>query len=173
MAFNNQKVDKNSREYLTQKRNTGRSTLLMILIFTVVNLIMLVTQTDYYFLFSASVPFYLTMFGMAFDEWVVGTFTSTALAISAVILALFLLCWLFSKKRRGWLMVALVLFVVDTLALAYFSVSMEMLSDNIVDFVFHGWAIWELIAAWKADKKLEEMPPEMPEGYAGTTPELD
>jgi hypothetical protein len=31
----------------------------------------------------------------------------------------------------------------------------------------------ELVAAWKADRKLAELPPEMPEGYAGTTPELD
>lgn len=172
MAFGNQNVDKNSREYLTQKRNSGRSTLLTILIFTVINIVMLVAQADYYFLFSASVPFYLTMFGMVFDNWVVGTFTTTALGISAVIMVLFLLCWIFSKKRRGWLIAGLVLFVVDTLALVYFSVTMEMLADNILDFVFHGWAIVELIAAWKADKKLEEMPPEMPEGYAGSTPEL-
>lgn len=173
MAFNNQNVDKNSREYLTQKRNTGRSTLLMILIFTVINIVTLVTETDYYFLFSAAVPYYLTVFGMIFDEWVIGTFTTTALVVAAVILAVYLLCWLLSKKRRGWLIAALVLFIVDTVALVVFSLSLDMLADNILDFLFHGWAIWELIAAWKADKKLQELPPEMPEGYAGTTPELD
>lgn len=173
MAFNNQNVDKNSREYLTQKRNTGRSTLLLILIFTVINIVTLVTETDYYFLFSAAVPYYLTVFGMIFDEWVIGTFTTTALVVAAVILAVYLLCWLLSKKRRGWLIAALVLFIVDTVALLLFSLALEMLADNILDFLFHGWAIWELIAAWKADKKLQELPPEMPEGYAGTTPELD
>ena len=96
-----------------------------------------------------------------------------ALVIAAVILGLFLLCWIFSKKRRGWLIAGLVLFIVDTLALLGFSMALEMLTDNILDFVFHGWAMVELVAAWKADRKLAELPPEMPEGYAGTTPELD
>jgi hypothetical protein len=173
MAVNKQTVDKNSREYLTQKRNSGRSTLLTILIFTVINIVMLVVQADYYFLFSASVPYYLTLFGMIFDKFVVGTHTTSALVIAAVILGLFLLCWIFSKKRRGWLIAGLVLFVVDTLALLGFSMALEMLTDNILDFVFHGWAMVELVAAWKADRKLAELPPEMPEGYAGTTPELD
>ena len=39
MVVNKQTVDKNSREYLTQKRNSGRSTLLTILIFTVINIV--------------------------------------------------------------------------------------------------------------------------------------
>ena len=91
MAVNKQTVDKNSREYLTQKRNSGRSTLLTILIFTVINIVMLVVQADYYFLFSASVPYYLTLFGMIFDKFVVGTYTTSALVIAAVILGLFLL----------------------------------------------------------------------------------
>lgn len=173
MVVNKQTVDKNSREYLTQKRNSGRSTLLTILIFTVINIVMLVVQADYYFLFSASVPYYLTLFGMIFDKFVVGTYTTSALVIAAVILGLFLLCWIFSKKRRGWLIAGLVLFIVDTLALLGFSMALEMLTDNILDFVFHGWAMVELVAAWKADRKLAELPPEMPEGYVGTTPELD
>ena len=152
MAVNKQTVDKNSREYLTQKRNSGRSTLLTILIFTVINIVMLVVQADYYFLFSASVPYYLTLFGMIFDEFVVGTYTTSALVIAAVILGLFLLCWIFSKKRRGWLIAALVMFIIDTVLVIVDAIGFMEIS-YLMDIAFHIWLIVELILGIRVGKE--------------------
>ena len=97
--------------------SSGRTSLLMILILTVVNLLFTILDLDQYFLFSASVPYYLTMLGKGMDNgfldgaWDInGTYTITGLVISAVILAVYLLCWLMSKKKTGWLTAALVLF---------------------------------------------------------------
>ena len=104
-------IDKNSREYLENKMKSARHSLLLVLIFTVVNLVLLLADGNTYFLFSASVPYYLTAFGMGMDaEMGISVFTTTALVISAVILAAYLLCWIFSKRRVGWYVVALVLF---------------------------------------------------------------
>lgn len=180
MARNQANVDKNSREYLTQKWKTGRSSLLLILIVTLVNMIAVVADIDFYFLFSASIPFYLVVFGKAFDNgfaegaWSeIGTFTVTALVIAAVILGVYLICWLLSKKHNGWLIAALVLFSIDTAAL------LLMLSGDssvLLDLAIHALAIWELAQAISCAKKLKAMPeeePVTPEGWHGTTPDLD
>lgn len=169
-------VDKNSREYLLQQYSSGRVTLVAVLLLTVINVVLMITGSDRYFLFSASVPYYLTAFGMAFDGSGIGTFTLTALVISAVILAVYLVCWLLAKKRPGWLTAALVLFIVDTAALLALSVWMDMLWVNILDLVFHVLAAVSLWQAVRASQKLKTMPEEMPvpqEEAHGTTPDLD
>lgn len=113
MAKNNTPVDKNSREYLLRQVANGRYSLLLIVILTVVNLIMTILDTNTYFLFSASVPYYLVFMGMGIENgfvdgaWnVKGTLTYTGLVIALVIVAVYLLCWLLSKKRAGWLTAA-------------------------------------------------------------------
>ena len=166
MQRNQNKPDKNSPAYLMSQINGGRYSLLLILIFTVVNLLMVLLDTDRYFLFSASVPYYLTLFGKAMDNgfsdgaWdVTGTYTITALVVSLVILALYFLCWLLSRKRTGWMTGALALFVLDTVALVLFSyVLYGSPMVNVMDILLHGWALWELFRAVRCNKKLKEMP---------------
>lgn len=175
-------VDKNSVEYLQSKVNTGRHSLLLILAFTVVNLLMVVLDSSTYFLFSASVPYYLTLYAKGIDNDFVngpwtenGPVTIVALIVSAVILLLFLLCWLLSRKRTGWLVPALVLFILDTLALAW--CTLNLVNDpagNLVDFVFHFWAIWELIQAIRCGSRLKKLPartPDLDQYYH--TPEIE
>lgn len=176
-------VDKNSMAYLEGKMASGRHSLLLILLFTVVNLVMVVLDSGTYFLFSASVPYYLTIYAKGLDNGFVdgpwsenGPYTVVALIFSGVILLLFLLCWLLSKKRAGWLVPALVLFVLDTLALAW--CTFNIVNDpagNIVDFVFHFWAIWELLQAIRCGSKrkklLSEESPEAP--ACGNLPEIE
>ena len=94
MAKNNTPVDKNSREYLLRQVANGRYSLLLIVILTVVNLIMTILDTNTYFLFSASVPYYLVFVGMGIENgfvdgaWnVKGTLTYTGLVIALVIVA--------------------------------------------------------------------------------------
>ena len=164
-----QNTAKFSRENLLRSIAGGRSSLLMILIFTVVNLVFLVLDVDRYFLFSASVPYYLTMLGKGIDNgfvdgpWDVnGTYTVTGLVISVVVLALYLLCWLLSKKKSGWLTAALVLFILDTAALAVFTFTLyDNPMVNLVDFILHGWAIFELGKAVKSASRLKKMPAQM------------
>ena len=163
MARNNTPVDKNSREYLLRQVANGRYSLLLIVILTVVNLIMTILDTNTYFLFSASVPYYLVFVGMGIENgfvdgaWnVKGTLTYTGL----VIVAVYLLCWLLSKKRAGWLTAALVLFIVDTVALVVITFALyDSPMGKLVDFLLHIWAIVELIQAVRGSKKLRALPP--------------
>ena len=62
------------------------------------------------------------------------------------------MCWLFSKKRRGWLIVALVLFSLDTaFLLLNFDISV------IVDILFHGYIIYSLVTGVIAAGKLRTL----------------
>lgn len=166
MRKTNNKPDRNSREYLFAQLAGGRYALLLILIFTLVNLLMVMLDADRYFLFSASVPYYLTLFGKAMDNgfsdgaWeVTGAYTNTALIISAVILLVYFLCWFMSRKKPGWLTAALVLFVLDSSALVLFTyVLYGSPMYNIMDIFLHGWGLWQLFQAVKSHKKLKEMP---------------
>ena len=163
MARNNTPVDKNSREYLLRQVANGRYSLLLIVILTVVNLIMTILDTNTYFLFSASVPYYLVFVGMGIENgfvngaWnVKGTLTYTGLVIALVIVAVYLL----SKKRAGWLTAALVLFIIDTVALVVITFALyDSPMGKLVDFLLHIWAIVELIQAVRGSKKLRALPP--------------
>ena len=102
------------RQVLASKYNTARSNLLMMIIFSAFNLLMLATGSGVYFLFSASVPYVMTdtaMFfcGMYPKELYEGfegmffmnkSFFVVMLIISILILAIYLLCWLFSKNNK-------------------------------------------------------------------------
>ena len=160
----NNVVDKTSPEYLQKQAASSRSSLLIVLIFTVVNLAMLLLDSGTYFLFSASVPYYLTAFGIGMDIGLgasgIGTFTIIGLAISAVILAWYLLCWLLSKKRSGWMVAALVTFLLDTAALVALCLAMDALAESVMDLVFHAWVIWVMIQSISAGKKLKNLPAE-------------
>ena len=167
--------------------SSGRTSLLMILILTVVNLLFTILDLDQYFLFSASVPYYLTMLGKGIDNgfldgaWDInGTYTITGLVISAVILAVYLLCWLMSKKKTGWLTAALVLFLLDTLALVLFTFALyDNPMVNLVDFLLHGWAIWEMFRAIRSSTRLKRMQtesvdsPEILDGIPSLTDETE
>lgn len=170
MQKNINPVDKNSQEYLLKQVAGGRYSLLLILIFTVVNLVLLLVDSDRYFLFSASVPYYFTAFGIGMDSAFsdgIGTFTITALVISLLILGVYLLCWILSKKHTGWLTAALVLFCVDTVGLLFLSYIFE--TSNLLDFLLHAWAIYELAHGIYCAGKLKKLSaaPASPAYYSG------
>ena len=180
MARNNPPVDKNSREYLLRQVANGRYSLLLIVILTVVNLVMTILDTGRYFLFSASVPYELVSLGMAFDNgftdgaWNVrGTLTYTGLVIALVIVAVYLLCWLLSKKRAGWLTAALVLFIIDTVALVVVAFALyDNPASQLVDLLLHVWAIVELVQGVRGSKKLKALSPAEEPQNVYTGPEL-
>ena len=162
------------RQALKSKYNSARSNLLLLVIFSAINLLMLVANAGTYFLFSASVPYIITELGMFFcgmlpDEVYEGlegmyfldkSLFFIMLIISVLILVIYLLCWLFSKNGKvRWLKIALVLFCIDTLAMfAFYGFAIS----SIVDIIFHVWIIVILAMGIKSHKKFKEMPDEEP-----------
>lgn len=139
-----------------RKYNGARNNLLLVVAFSLINMISVITGSSTYFLFSASVPYYLTFFGMYytgklpadyyygltdFEPFATG-FLVTMAVISVIIVAVYGLCWFMSKKHGyGWLIFALVIFVIDTIFMFVIS---GVSVDIFMDIIFHIWIIVSL-----------------------------
>ena len=173
-------IDPNALLRAKYERNykAGRSNLLLVIIFTIVSMITFYLIGTY-FLFSVYVP--LTVFSVfAVYGWAaggdpeivegfepeflellqsVGEFTWVAIGfvIGMLMLSVYFVCWLLSKKHPGALIVAAVLFATDcAFVLMSFDTSM------IVDVLFHAWAMYYLISAIASHKKLKNIPDFVP-----------
>lgn len=161
------------RQVLETKYKNARGNLLVVLAFTAINILLLVTQSNTYFLFSAYIPYALVSLGMILcgmfpaeyygEEFAGLEFFSSSLffvflAVAIVIMALYLISWIFSKKKKvGWMIFALVLFSVDTAGMLIIE---GIALDSIFDIAFHVWVIISLVQGIKAYSKLKNMPEE-------------
>ncbi len=156
-----------------QKYKTSRMNLLSVVIFTAINLLLLVTNSGSYFLFSAFIPYFITSIGM----FVCGHFPEeyytngleqitsvdnsifvVLLVFSFVLTFLYLVAWFMSSKQRvGWLIFALAFFGIDTLGMIFIN---GFSFESILDILFHAWVIYYLILGIVAHYKLKKLPPE-------------
>lgn len=172
--FKNTKTQNMSeRQKLTSRYNSARHNILLVVAFTLVNSVLLFAGGDSYFLFSAAIPYYMTLFGLLYTgrmpaEWYEGVefqpdpdvVLYIYLAIAVVIVAFYALCWFLSKKHGyGWLVAALLFFVADTFAMFYFT---GFTADMILDFVFHVWVLVSLCSGIIAAINLKKLPEEEP-----------
>jgi hypothetical protein len=155
---------------LQSRYNSARANLLFVVIFTAINLVLLATGGDSYFIFSATVPYIFTLIGMIYSgmmptefyveaeligmELLSPTFFSIMLVLSAAMVLGYLLCWLLSGKNRGfWLTAALIAFVLDTLFLFfYYGIDVSM----IVDYVLHIYVVISLFIGRAAYRKMKK-----------------
>lgn len=171
----NTKQSRSSRQVLESKFASARHNILLIVVFTAINIFLLVTNSNTYFLFSAYIPYILVDFGMLFcgmypSEFYTGefggmefldkSFFAITLGVAVVILVLYLLSWILSKKDRvGWMIFALVFFSIDTVLMFLLNgIAME----SIIDVVFHGWVIYSLASGVHAYYKGKKIPLEEP-----------
>lgn len=136
-----------------------RGTLLLVVLLTAVNMVLSITKSNTSFLFSATVPYYLVVFGAAMDE-VAGAsvYAVTGVVVGALILGVYVLIWAMSKKHPGWLKAAAVLFAVDTAALLALAVWSGDFASVLLDLVFHAYALYLLVKGAQMVKKLGREP---------------
>ncbi len=167
------------RESLEKRYSAARSNLLWIVIFSVINVVLLAWNSFTYFLFSATVPYMLVDLGKFlcgkypmeyYEEMEMYEFLPEAVywvmfALAAVIIVMYLLAYIFSKKNRvGWLIFTLVFFALDTVTMfLYYGISVDM----ILDIVFHIWVLISLGIGIHAHFKLKKLLPALvPEAEA-------
>ena len=158
--------------YETRYKN-ARMNLLMVFAFTLINIVLLITNSNLYFLFSASIPQYIASIAMYMcgkfpsdyytpEELEAGFLDDSVfivfIAVAIILTLFYLLSWFMSdKKHVGWLIFSLVLFSLDTIAmLLLYGISF----DIILDILFHGWVLYYLISGVSAHFKLKKLPPE-------------
>ena len=170
--FNKQNTSE--RYTLENKYNTTRYNLLLVIGFTLVNIILLVTNSDRYFLFSAYIPYTVANLGMVMcgkypleyygggDPSEYNFMDQSAfvgfIAVAVVLAILYVLPFIFSKKLRpGWLLFTLVIFILDTL---FMFIDAGIQTNMIIDYLFHIWVIVSLAIGMSAGYKLKKLPPE-------------
>lgn len=163
-------VNKQSNYYQSNLVKSARSTLLIAVAFTVLNMVLLLIGSNRYFLYSATIPYYLTFFGYSFDYFTVGTYTLTGLTIAVVPVAVLTLSWYLSKKDHRWLTAATVVFCLDTAAMVAMMLWTRDIGSSLLDIVFHGWVLYCLIRGVKAAGRLKAVP--MAEPASDPAPEF-
>lgn len=171
--FKNANTRPSERQMLEGRYANARNNILLVVVLTVINIILLVTNSNTYFLFSAYIPFVIADLAMylcgMYPAEIYGAdyanlqFFSQevfviAMVIAAVILGLYVLCWVFSKKMRiGWIIAALVFFVIDTAAMLLLN---GIVIDSLLDYVIHAWVIFSFVNGLMAYSKIKKLPAE-------------
>ena len=169
--FFNQGVSLTPRQNYERKYKASRANLLLVVIATAINMFLIATGSDTYFLFSAFIPYFLTTIGMVqcgllppeYYEYPMEDYIFydkslfvALLIISIILTSLYLLAWFMSRKNRvGWLIFALVFFGLDTLGMLIFN---GIAAEGIIDIVFHAWIIYYLVVGIIAHNKLKNYP---------------
>ena len=160
------------RASLYTRFSAARINMLLVVIFTAVNILTLLLTGSGFLPFTAAIPYQIVVIGMAAcgfntDEYYTQTgtqpvfdkgFIAVFIIIALLILTLFILCWLFSKRRGAdkWLGFALALMSADTMV-AFLGGN---LSTNFVDIIFHILILILLFSGIGAYKKLRSLPRE-------------
>ncbi len=152
------------REQLEQKYKMARANLALMIVLSIVNIIMLVAGSTSMLLFSATVPYVAGIYAMTAVEYGLDANMIVfviCVAIAAISVLLYALCWWQSKKRSGFMIAALVLFILDTAFMAYMYLSMLDVS-GIIDIAIHAWVIYYLVIGVTSGAKLKKLPEEPP-----------
>ncbi len=169
---NKQVQQRSQREILASRYYSARHDMLWIMICTLINIVLLVTNSGRYFLFSAYIPYMLIDCGMYFCglypaehygpyysgmEFLNISFMIICAIIAVVVLLMYLVSWLFAKKPRvGWMIFALIFFTIDTVVLLV----MMGFSNSVFDLLLHGWFIFSMTRAVVSYFKLKKLPAE-------------
>lgn len=154
---------------LERRYKNSMLSLLLIVIFSSVNLLLLLTNSDKYFLFSAYIPYLLGDYAMFYSgrypaeyyadvsETVFmtdGLFAVTV-SIACLVILFYAVSWFFARRKKAvWLVFSLGLFVVDTLVMF---VVVGVYYEMLIDIIFHIWAIVSLSLGVSAYMKLRKL----------------
>lgn len=141
-----------------KKYKIARTNFLVMCILTIVNVILIVLKTNYYFLFSASIPVSCAYLSIEDPFTLVNLII---LIIGLSVIAVLFVIYLLSNKSYLAMIAATVIFAIDTIFFIFeiiIALSVEMSFDWILDFLFHCWIMYYFIIALKNGKMLLKMP---------------
>ena len=142
------------RAVCTERIKTARLDLLLLLVFTIMNVGGYFANSGTMLLFSAAVPYYAVVFAGLLQ---IPTVTIVLYTIAGVSVAAYFACWLLCKKRPVFLIVATVLFSLDFLTLIGLYV---YAGDNggFLDMVIHAAVLYYLILGSVSASQLKKLP---------------
>ena len=136
------------------KFNRARNNLLAVVAFTVINLLALTFDINFMFLFSAFVPQIL----LIILEYALGGHIGLIVALACT--TVYVLCYAMSKRWRAFILVALILFALDTIVMLGAMFLSGAFADFMFNVAFHAWILFYLITGTVAWAKLRRVTPE-------------
>jgi hypothetical protein len=150
---------KSRSQRLRRRINTGRITLLVISLVSLLNQLLLLLGVDYHFLFSAATPYYLNWLGQALSIYHAVTFYKIiAMVISIAVFALLMACWVFSAHDWKWMRNGLIFYCIDTLVLIIFAIGfLENPFSCTLWFLVHLIGVGLLYQAFRSSQELDQL----------------
>ena len=169
-----------TKEMFARDLKISSTNILLMVALTLVNIIMIVANTNSTFFFSAAVPKYLVLlfhelcgkyspefyeefYGANWEEFPFlpdGAYWAVVVA-AIVIVAAYVLLWYLAKKKKVFTTILMVVFAIDTLGLLVFNTMVYAFDFSaIVDLAFHAWVFYYLVLALKAWDGMEYAPSE-------------
>ena len=140
---------------------SARYAIIFLIALTAVNILMSLLKVNRYFVASI----YLSYFTVSIMEN-----TALGVVIAAAILVPYILAYFFSKKKPVWMVVALVLFVLDTLFVIFCMFLLHRIGESpwsmLFDLALHAFVIFELAMGVKYREAATAEPDETAEGPA-------
>ena len=121
---------------------SARYAIILLVALTAVNIFLRAVSIDRYFVSSVFLSYFMVTYFGEIGNLALGV------AIAAAILVPYVLAFILSKKKPAWMIVALVLFVLDTLFVIYMMFLLKRVGESpfgmILDLLMHGFVIFEL-----------------------------
>ena len=154
---------------LEKKFNSSRGNLLLVVILTTLNVILHLSGTDWFFLFSASFPMVVVIFGEIFSEASGNNlFMIIGASLALISIAFFTACYLITSKYKSWIVVALVALSLDSLLLLWLLTAAEEFGfSTVIEIAIRVWVMYYLVSGTRAWLALKKMPPVLEQDAIG------
>lgn len=163
------------RKSLLQHIGLGRTAILLLLVFSLINQLLTWMKVDYHFLFSTAVPHYLSWLSRQISVTGNATFLKVLTAIvTPLTFIAYGACWLLFAQRREVLITALLLYSADTFLLVVVAVGCIKNPLNcLLEFLIHLIGIGVLYNAHCSAQRLHRMSRRRKPRSAPQQPEYD
>jgi hypothetical protein len=133
----------------------SRNNLLLVIAFTVINLVLIYFDANVNFLFSATIPqFVFNVAKLVAENTDENIFLIIGLIIAFLAVLSYFIFWLLARRTRVLILVALIFFCIDSLLLIYLVLNDEFNFSVLIEVAFHAWILYYLFTGVKAWSKL-------------------
>lgn len=142
---------------LQRRIQAARGNLILVIIFTIANIMSYWFQFGFMMPFSAFIPFTIFDFSYYFSVELndPNLFIGGIILASGVIL-LYIMGYVLSKKKPEWLTFMLVMYVFDTVVMLYLFIGIFAFNSTmILDILFHIWVLYYFTNGVLAVNKLK------------------
>ncbi len=153
-----------TRNFLQRQVNTGRYMILGTAVITLVNIVLLLCNANFYITYSSAAAYYLVWLGKGFDNGFMGiwyqngTYTITGLVLALVILAGITLVWWLSRKNELFYKIGMGLIAADVVVLFLVAALMQWpFGEYLLELALHIAVLYEMFQGLSAGKQLKKL----------------